>query len=101
MKDVLNEIIRLRMQRGWTEYELSQRADIPQSTISTWYSKKQVPTLYSLDKICKGFGITMSQFFSEGEDTLTLTAEQRELLDNWSALNETQKQIVNDLIKNM
>lgn len=101
MKDILSEITRLRLQRGWSEYELSQKSGLPQSTISTWYRKKQTPTIQKLDKVCKGFGITLSQFFSEGTDSISLTPTQREMLDSWSALNPKQQQIVLDLLKNM
>lgn len=101
MKDVLGEITRLRLQRGWSEYELAQYAGLAQSTISTWYRKDQTPTIQSLEKVCKGFRITLSQFFAEGPDAVSLTPTQREMLDNWSALNLKQQEIVLDLLKNM
>ncbi len=72
MKDVLGEITRLRLQRGWSEYELAQNAGLTQSTISTWYRKKQTPTIQTLEKVCRGFGITLSQFFAEGTDAVSL-----------------------------
>lgn len=93
VKDVLEEITRLRLQRNWTEYELAMHSKLPQSTISTWYRKKQVPTVQSIDKICKGCGITLSQFFAEGDDAVHLTPEQRELLDRWSSLTEKQREL--------
>ena len=91
MKDIRAEIIRLRLQRGWSEYELAKYSNISQSTISTWYRKKQVPTVSSIEKICGGLGITLSQFFAEGDDAIALTAEQRDLLDNWSSLTQKQR----------
>ncbi len=101
MKDILNEITRLRLQRGWSEYELSQNAGLTQSTISTWYRKKQTPTIQTLEKVCHGFGITLSQFFAEGSDAVSLTPVQMEMLDSWSALNPKQQEIILDLLKNM
>ena len=101
MKDVLREITRLRLERGWSEYELAQNSGISQSIISTWYRKNQTPTIQTLDKVCKGFGITLSQFFAEGDDSIFLTQEQKEMLDNWSALNQKQRQLVTELLKNM
>ena len=99
MKDILKEITRLRLSRNWSEYELSIRSNLSPSTISTWYRKNQTPTIPSLEKICKGLGITLSQFFAEGEDTLSLTQEQREMLDSWSSLNEKQQEIFLALLK--
>lgn len=101
MKNVLAEITRLRLERGWNEYELAKHCGLSQSTISTWYRKNQTPTIQTLDKVCKGLGISLSQFFAEGSDAVSLTPEQKDMLDNWSALNIQQKQIIRDLLKNM
>jgi len=101
MKDILEEITRLRLKRGWSEYELAKHSELSQSTISTWYRKGQIPTMQTLDKVCKGFGITLSQFFAECDDAVSLTPTQREMLDDWSALNEQQQKSLMDFIKNM
>ena len=98
---VLMEITMIRLERGWSEYELAKNSGISQSIISTWYRKNQTPTIQALDKVCKGFGITLSQFFAEGDDSIFLTQEQKETLDNWSALNQKQRQLVTELLKNM
>lgn len=95
IKSILDEITRLRMQRGWSEYELATQADIPQSTISTWYRKNQQPTIASLEKICKGLGITLSQFFAEeGAEAIPLTPKQRAMLDSWSSLTEREQELL-------
>ena len=101
MKDVLKEITRLREKRKWSEYDLAKHSGLAQSTISTWSRKNQVPTIQTLDKVCHGFGITLSQFFAEGDDAISLTPEQKELLDNWSALTETQQKLFIELFKNI
>ena len=44
MKDILSAITAYREDRGWTEYQLAERSDLPQSTISSWYRKNMVPT---------------------------------------------------------
>lgn len=101
MKNILEEITKLRLERNWSECELSKYSGVPQSTISTWYRKNQVPTLQNIDKICKGMGITLSQFFAEGDDKVSLTPEQRELLDHWSVLTFEKQQIVKELLRRM
>ena len=101
MKDILAEITRLRLMRNWTEYELAQHSGLSQSTISTWYRKNQIPTVQTLDKVCRGFGITLSQFFAEDGDTLQLTLEQKELLENWAALTDTQQILFLELFKSI
>ncbi|MFQ9871927.1 MAG: helix-turn-helix domain-containing protein [Oscillospiraceae bacterium] len=101
MKDILNRITKLRQERKWSEYELAKNSGLTQSTISTWYRKDQVPTIPTLKKVCDAFGITLSQFFAEGEETSFLTSEQKEMLDNWSALSSQQQRAVLELLKSI
>ena len=49
-------------------------------------------------KICDGMGITMAQFFSEGE-SVELTEEQRELLEWYNSLNAQGKERVMAYVK--
>lgn len=101
MKDILVTIEKHREARHWTDYQLSVRSGIPQSVISNWFSKNQIPTLPNLDKVCKAFDISMSQLFAECDDPICLTSEQRELLDHWSYLEERQKKALLQVIKEM
>ena len=101
MKDILAEITRLRLNRNWSEYQLAQHSGISQSTISTWYRKNQVPTIQTLEKVCLGFGITLSQFLANDDDAVSLTESQKELLDCWAALTETQQELFMQLFKNI
>ena len=101
MKDILAEITRLRLKRRWSEYQLAQHSGISQSTISTWYRKNQVPTIQTLEKVCLGFGITLSQFLANDDDAVSLTESQKELLDCWAALTETQQALFMQLFKNI
>lgn len=101
MNDILGKILQYRDDRGWSEYQLAERAGLPQSTISSWYRKNMMPTIPSLEKICNAFGITLSQLFAQGQDAVILTKSQRELLDRWSCLNEEQQKVVFALIDKM
>ena len=101
MKDILAAITELRTNRGWTEYQLAEHSGLPQSTISSWYRKNMIPTIPSLEKICKAFGITLSQLFAEGDSPVSLTASQQELLIRWSRLSKEQQAVVFTLIDKM
>lgn len=101
MKDILSVITQYREERGWTEYQLAERSGLPQSTISSWYRKKIIPTVPSLEKICIAYGITLSQLFSEGGETVTLTESQQKLLGCWARLDADQQAAVFALIEKM
>jgi hypothetical protein len=55
----------------------------------------------TLQAICNGLGITLSQFFAEGEEAVVLSGEQRELLDVWNTLNKDQKASLLEFLKRM
>lgn len=100
--NVLEKIKKYRLERNWTEYQLAENSGLPQSTISSWYRKNQIPTISSLEKICKAFNITLSQFFSDDNlEVIQITKKQSELIHEWNRLNENQKSSVLQLIKTM
>lgn len=89
--DVLARIIELRDARGWSEYQLAERSGMAQSTISSWYRKRMLPTIPSLEKICDAFDITLSQFFLDNTDeAVMLNEKQKELLQSCVKLSPEQ-----------
>lgn len=98
MIDILERITKQRILRNWTEYQLSQKSGIPQSTISSWYRKNMLPSLPSLEKICYAFDMTMAQFLSENNCLTEITPLQQDLLRKWELLSATQKKAFLDLI---
>ena len=101
MTDILGLIRKNREARGWTEYQLAERSGLPQSTISSWYKKGMTPSFSSLEKICDAFGLTLSQFFADGEARLALTPEQRGMLDKWTRLSPVQQRALLNLMDTM
>lgn len=91
MVDILTRITEQRLSRNWTEYELAQRSTLPQSTISSWYRKKMLPSLASLEKICRAFDMTMAQFLAEDASLTEITPEEQNLLEKWELLSPKQK----------
>lgn len=97
--DILEKITKLRLEKGWTEYELAERAEMTQSTISSWYRKNLIPSIPSLEHICDAFGITLSQFFLEDNCySEKLTKEQVEILKRWSRLTKDQRKKLADFL---
>ena len=62
--------------------------------------RNTVPSISTLQAICNGFGITLSQFFAEGE-MVEMTPELKELFNGWVNLNPEQKAAVQQIIKAM
>ena len=96
-----NERIRqLMSERQWTEYRLAKESGLSQSTIANLFKRNTVPSIPTLEAICLGFGITLAQFFCEG-NMVELSDEQQVLFEKWISLGSEQKRVLLDLIKNM
>jgi len=96
--DVKERLIQLQQQRGWTDYKIAKEAGLSSNTVSNIYRRNNVPSLPTLEALCKAFGITMAQFFAE-DDLVELTPEIRELVDKWTALTDEQKAAVWQILK--
>ena len=59
------------------------------------------PTLPTLESVCRAFGITLAQFFAEGDEPVQMTDEQRILFSRWNPLTDEQKRLLLDLMKTM
>lgn len=93
LKQLLNE-------RGWTEYKLSKVCGLSESTVGNIFRRNTVPSITTLEAICKGFGITLSQFFAD-KDMVELTPDMKELFDSWVALTPDQKTAALQMLKAM
>ena len=98
--DIHDRLQRLLQERGWTEYKLSKECGLSQSTIGNIYRRNTMPSLTTLEIICKGFGITMSQLFAEG-DMVELTPDTKALFDSWVALTPEQKNAALQMLRAM
>lgn len=97
--DILGRIDRERLARGWSEYTLAENSGLTQSTLSTWRRRNLQPNVTSIEKICHGLGITLSQFFEEDAAIHHLTEEQKSLLTTWDRLSPSQRTSILDLIQ--
>lgn len=84
--------------RGWSEYRLAQEAQLPQSTINTLFRKNNNPSIFTLERICLAFHMSLSDFFKEDNKERN---EELVLLDLWRGLSEEQKSAFLALLKTL
>lgn len=96
--DVLERLRGLLDECGWTEYRLAKECGLSESTIANIFRRNSVPSITTLESICNGFGITLSQFFADG-DMVELTPQAKELFDNWVTLTPEQKNAVLTMVR--
>ena len=90
--EVVARLRNLLQERGWSEYRLAKEAGLSQTTITNLFKRNNLPTLPTLEAICRAFDMTLAQFFVE------LTPAQKDLLKKWNALHPEQKRIIQKLL---
>ena len=96
-----NEKLReLLDQNGMTEYRLAKKSGLSDSTIKNIFRRNTVPSIPTLEAICKGFGITLSQFFAEGE-MVEMTPDLHDIFQAWRFLTPEQKEALLRLLDTM
>lgn len=90
--EIIERIQALCAVRGWTFYRLAKQSGITYSTLCTMLHKATAPSIPTLVKLCRGFGISLSEFFDTDNDWATLSRSQKEHLQLWDTLNENNRQ---------
>ena len=92
--DTKARITELMIRHGWSEYRLAKESGL------SMFSRNTMPSISTLEVICDAFGLTLAQFFSEGEQA-ELTDEQRLLFSKWRTLTAEQKELLLKLMDNL
>lgn len=99
--EIVQKIEKLREERGWTTYRLSEQAGIPQSTIFNMRARGTLPSITTLGCLCAAFGITLAEFFSDEGEEGSLKEDERRLLACYRQLSYKNKSAVRTLAENL
>ena len=97
--DILKRIKFLRDNKHWSNYRLAKEAGISEGSLNNLFRLNNQPTISTLEAICMGLDISLSQFFTEGNDAVVLNEEQKEVIAVWSTLNKKQKATLLEFLK--
>ncbi len=98
---IINRLLYLCEKKNISRYRLARLSGISQSSISNLITRKSIPNILTLEKLCDGLGMTLSQFFANDEEIIDLTTDQMELLVGWNELSENEKSLVKAYIKGL
>ncbi len=79
---------------------MSKNSGLSESTVTNIFKRNTIPSIPTFELICKGFGITPSQFFAD-RNMVELTPDLKQIFDGWSNLTPKQKQAVMQMINAM
>ncbi len=93
LKQLMNE-------REWTIYRLAKESGVAWTTIRNMFVRDTDPSIQTLESLCKGFGITLSQFF-DSKNNPGLSSEQSHLIQEWNKLEKKDKQLILNLVESL
>lgn len=98
---VFERIIFLCKAKHYTMYKLAKEAGIPYSSLNNIIHRRTCPTVGTLEKLCKGLNISLSEFFDFELYPLkddSLTPEEDELINKYRALPQNKQMLLNAYI---
>ena len=103
MNPTLEKIQNLLDSYGWTIYQLAKRSGIPYSSLNSLFHKNNQPSLSTLEKICDGFCISLSEFFAADTDeekpVCALDKKEVGLIEKYRKLDPRNQKLLLDISK--
>ena len=96
--NVLEKIDKIRKEKNWSIYKLADEAGLTQSTVANMFSRKSMPSIYTLKQICDAFNISLSQFFNENEG---INNDEEYIIYNYRKLKDENKKYIKQIIEIM
>ncbi|HHW02493.1 MAG TPA: helix-turn-helix transcriptional regulator [Thermoanaerobacterales bacterium] len=97
--DIGSKLKHLRKAKGLTASELAEKVNITREHLSAVENNIKPISLTTLEKICEALGMTLSEFFCEGD--FKLSPEYREILQNLKILSPEQLRALNEFLKTL
>ena len=101
---MLDRIQQLLIFNQWSLYKLAKVSDLPYSSLSNLINRRTCPTIATLEKICNGFNISLTDFFNFKENPLrneTISEEEQRLLNAYAALSQKDKDLLTAYLKGL
>lgn len=96
-QDILKRIDYFLNFNHWSIYKLAKESGLPYSSLNNIFNRKTCPSIMTLEKICMGFGISLSEFFNFEENPLRnndLTEKEQNIVNSYRSLSSTDKKIL-------
>ncbi|MGN0574721.1 MAG: helix-turn-helix domain-containing protein [Ruminococcus sp.] len=95
---VLSRIQQLLNERDWTIYKLAKESGMAYSSLNNIFVRNTIPSVITLEKICDGLQITLSQFFDINmpvtENIDFLTSDERTIISMYRELDRNSKELL-------
>lgn len=101
MIDIGKKLIHIRKSNNISANKLALSIGVDPSTINKIEKGTAKPSIDLLIKICEFFSITLSEFFNDNLERVTLTPELKDLLNSAKDLTPEQLELLSKFIQSL
>ena len=96
--DIARRLQQLRTAQGLSLNELARRSGVAQSSLSYIEGGDRQPSVEVIERICRGLGVTLAEFFAE-EQKPELSPDLRQILDAARQLTPRQRKLLLEVME--
>ncbi len=96
--EVLGRIREFLRWNKWSVYKLAKASGVPYSSLNNCFLRNTCPTIPTLEKLCTGLNISLSDFFDYKKNPLrdaSLSEDEQNLLSAYQRLSIRDKELLN------
>lgn len=96
-EDVIDRIQELLNFRHWTAYKLAKEANMSYSNLNNIMNRRSCPSIATLEKICNGFNISLSEFFTFTKNPLRnqeMTEIHQDIINSYESLSLKNQELL-------
>lgn len=79
--------------RQWSVYRLAKESGLSSKTLYNMFHRESEPEFATLELICQAFGLSLAQFFAEG-DIVEVTPRINNMIQLWKTLTPQQQDAI-------
>ena len=102
--EVLLRIRELLKLNHWTIYKLAKASGVPYSSLNNCFLRNTCPTIPTLEKLCMGLNISLSDFFDYKKNPLrdtSLSEAEQELVSTYRQLSIKDRELLGAYLDGM
>ena len=95
--EVLGRLREFLKMNHWSIYQLAKTSGVPYSSLNNCFLRNTCPTIPTLEKLCAGLNISLSDFFDFKKNPLrdeSLTEDEQNLLNEYRNLSIRDRELL-------
>ena len=99
--DISKRLRELMDAKQMTIYSLAKASNVSWTTVKNLFNRTNNPTVATVELLCQGLGISMSEFFNVDAPIDLPSIELQHIIDIWEDLSQRDKGIIIDMVDKM